>query len=928
MTSALKIYNPGAKPYGMLSNNARSLMSICSDSSNVTGKKCKYTVWNSVSQYVYSNMLDNTYYRDLVKTTGEGDYYDAFFKYKIKSEEDVISMAIKEALEVKFENKDLLNILLSTGNSNLFYVSDNSFLGTGTDGKGKNIYGRLLMDYRNKYQESTLKEQEQQTRMNDLYRAFAVYFYLQKLIRQNGDDLSAYIGANPQDIFELKSMGDIIKISDKTSPGAIDRIILDSGRKVVFDTYLSKDPELRPLLEISLTNPYVIVLYLRKKYLRQVKASKELIKMNKVFDLYINYVLKTQYPNIPQDQYPNVRNEQFSAITGDQYADMQKDIYALRNKLPAPLYEQIQKFIVDIREPTEQDVLFAENFNMNLFVIPPEPEKKDTAEKKNVEIHQGKPSDNYIDDLQYVKSKSIQALSPVFYTGMLHIGNFDYPTVTHYILACLLASIRSVGSLKDAQNYLVKDSSKTRWNKENIPSNWRNYKALYDRYLDLMIETEDRNLKTLVKKALDKKFEDRILQDILLSTGDRELIWNDKKDGVLGIGEYGKGENYTGKYLETLRADISHKQREDKIKRISVENIADIIDSDTFIRLWVKKRVKELINTAKKVRSYTREKYNFNVPFNSQFVKLASQTLYQPCDGIKKYKEYSTVPESFVFMVQEIIPNSRDSAQIIGYLWEYIVSILMVIVSSINNPTLYTIQSVILKLENLVSNQQSNIKILDNPQDTCTLSAIVNILLNLQKYSDKASVFTSGKGYIIEGKELIDVDKQYFNPSIKETDVKLAVSLILNMNYASVDLKSAPVMETEDDFARDEDTYRDSKIAEPEKEGTFYDDVQQFLEQNADLQGFVEKEDDLESEPSEYDYEEESEPEDNDKKEGEYEDQGDGDLKSQVIEYIQDKFKANIPNIADFIILGLRYVRGHKMPVKIKNNRISFFSGC
>ena len=55
--SIIEIFNPNSIPYGSLSNNFRSMMTIDNER------------WTSVTQYIYSNMLTSFLYRDKIKNT-------------------------------------------------------------------------------------------------------------------------------------------------------------------------------------------------------------------------------------------------------------------------------------------------------------------------------------------------------------------------------------------------------------------------------------------------------------------------------------------------------------------------------------------------------------------------------------------------------------------------------------------------------------------------------------------------------------------------------------------------------------------------------------------------------------------------------------------------------------------------------------------
>jgi predicted NAD-dependent protein-ADP-ribosyltransferase YbiA (DUF1768 family) len=171
--SSIEIFSPREKPYGQLSNNAKHNMTINKE------------LWNSVTQFIYSNMINNYVYKDRIKKSNIKKIYSEYIKYRKKVSEDIISSSLEEALQVKFENPDLLKILLSTGDSDILYVSPNSFLGIGYDQKGSNILGKYLVQLRNNILNTKIKTEELEEEQNNLYKAYIMYTILKKEMINN-----------------------------------------------------------------------------------------------------------------------------------------------------------------------------------------------------------------------------------------------------------------------------------------------------------------------------------------------------------------------------------------------------------------------------------------------------------------------------------------------------------------------------------------------------------------------------------------------------------------------------------------------------------------------------------------------------------------------------------------------------------------------
>ncbi len=59
----------------------------------------------------------------------------------------------------------------------------------------------------------------------------------------------------------------------------------------------------------------------------------------------------------------------------------------------------------------------------------------------------------------------------------------------------------------------------------------------------------------LMYELLEKKFSDPELKQLLLDTGDAELIWKNRSDKFWGVVN-GEGENWLGKHLMNIRAKM------------------------------------------------------------------------------------------------------------------------------------------------------------------------------------------------------------------------------------------------------------------------------------------------------------------------------------------------------------------------------------
>lgn len=612
--TTINLYNPDILPFGELSNNAPINFKIC-NKSNICEE------WNSITQFIYTNMIKNPVYQQNIKEiTNYNKIHEEYIKYSQKSEEAIIAESLDEALRIKFQNPDVLNILLQSGKSEIVYISENDFLGNGPNNKGANILGKYLMQIRDEILNSKDVEEKKKTLERQCYEAYLIYNMLKQEITENGDDLSNYLFEDMTKIYEfsiINNFNDIMniylqnksEITKKIIKENIQNSMNDNNKKIIFLEFIQKNHEMRLLYEVAINKPFVLILDLRKKYLENVKKNLDKIKINITFNIYLDFIIETKFPNVKKEDYDKIKIQQFQHLSAEKLEEMKMKVYNSIKLFSAVLYAKVEKVLSSLKIPTEEEILFAQSFNLNDFIFLEKEreneigeaenennkkEKKEKKEKKQkvIKLFQGIPSPYYIDNLNLIKSRSYQILSPIYYTGMLKIRNNLYPTVTHYIIANLFASLKSVGNLEEAYKYLLKDPSRQVWY-DNIPFNYIDYKTLFNSYYTLSLSDESNNLKFYAEVALKKKFEEKRLQKLLLQTGDKIIIWKDTNDNILGCGKNNKGYNFVGKYLMKIRSELSLKN-----------------DMEYIEELEEKEEEKEEINYYDKINFYENEYIN------------------------------------------------------------------------------------------------------------------------------------------------------------------------------------------------------------------------------------------------------------------------------------------------------------------------------
>ena len=562
--TTINLYNPDMLLVGELSNNSSINLKIC-NKNNICEE------WNSITQFIYTNMLKNHVYQQNIKEiTNYNKIHEEYIKYKQKSEEDIIAESLDEALHIKFQNPEVLNILLQSGKSEIVYISENDFLGNGINNKGKNILGKYLMQIRDKNSNEGLKNKNLLEKQ--CHEAYLIYNMLKEDITKNGYDLSTYLFEDMTKIYEISiinNFNDIMNIYLQNKSENIKKNILeniensmnDNTQKNIFLDFIQKNNEMRLLFEVAIKKPYILILDLRKKYLDK-------IKINITFNIYLIFIIETKFPNVKKEDYDKIKNNQFKNLSDEKLEEMKIKVYNSFTLFSSVLYDKVQKVLSVLKIPSEEEILFAQSFNLNNFIsLENEIENEIEKKQKIIKIFQGIPSPYYIDNLNLIKNRSYQILSPNYYSGMLQIKNNLYPTVTHYIIANLFASLKNIGNLEESYKYLLKDPTRQILY-DSIPFNYIDYTTLFTSYYTLSLEDETNNLKFYTEVSLNKKFEDKRLQKLLLQTGDKIIIWKDINDNILGCGKNNKGFNFVGKYLMKMRSEMSLKNDTEYIDEI------------------------------------------------------------------------------------------------------------------------------------------------------------------------------------------------------------------------------------------------------------------------------------------------------------------------------------------------------------------------
>lgn len=402
-----------------------------------------------------------------------------------------------------------------------------------------------------------------------------------------------------------------------------------------------------------------------------------------------------------------------------------------------------------------------------------------------------------------------EEFSPLAYTGMLNIDGRTYPTVMHYIMVSRLAALPSIKNIKNGYPYICNSSEKCKahlkYQGSNIPSHWvdvvysenpKDFKMI-DVVTNEYNKVKDENYEVELKKnaiiALDKKFESRRLQDLLLLTGSANLIWADSNDKILGTGKNKDGCNFIGAYLMKLREKFLGTRDKDDIHLLTENDIAELLIDDEFLKGWLKMRIRDMCRVINVIRTYLYLKYNISPPITSDLVKSVMDDIYQPCSSIYGLSSSVTIEvpdyfkriimacpgfsqenvssqngngngngddndddenlDDFISDLEEALDesaseNTSTSADVRGktksgidsvvdLIWTRLAVLIHLILKNIDRPTLMNTKSIISKATMLLAVKVNCIKVVPDNNINCIVSAILNIIRGLYEFNKK-----------------------------------------------------------------------------------------------------------------------------------------------------------------------------------------------
>jgi predicted NAD-dependent protein-ADP-ribosyltransferase YbiA (DUF1768 family) len=697
--STIKIFNPHDKPYGRLCNNYRHPLSIDD------------TLWQSVSSYVFSNMLTGGLNRTILKNA-RANKAQQFYVESVNEEyiRDV-KEAIDDAVAAKVKHPGIAQLLMSTGKSPLYYVSQDTNMGVEEDGiKGNNLYGIALMKVRYDLCVNARKQAQADkdlSKSDNIYHTYLALEFLKDKLR-DGNDLSDY---------ENMTLSEIIELSPK-----------NISKDAIVQMYERGQLE---ELNLVLNDHDMLVALAKRDGSRKLMESATLKNEFTIFEMYVDSILKKQYPDLPEKDYAAARQQHFAELNDKSLRKRVNDLYKLE-VLPQELLDDINGKIVGLYIPTIDEVNEAE-----AVVFEPSAEQEKDASICDVLVHAAPVGDPIFireddDEAIYTSLKPMYDGNPLLVSTAIgrapaglerNESRRMFPTVSHYIVSFLIGKIR------------VKKGVKEEFTRKLGIDKGRAAIMIDDRFMDIVQATnvyaQMKPQETLamyqffLNKGLRSKFRNNLLKALLLATVGKRIKYTDRSNSILGMGADGRGMNLVGENLMMIRDELAAQQED---VRLSKRLMSNVIFSNPVIIDWVEMRVRDICTTTTILYRYLGDT---DVPMTARFVSLVLDTVYGACNSLPAVR-VEKAPEFFERLIHDCAMfgfgagPKNNSDEIAPVVWKRVVEMLNALMAQTDVVDPASVAKMIVEIQSTVSKRT----VCKNGDD-CTVSALINLVRSI-----------------------------------------------------------------------------------------------------------------------------------------------------------------------------------------------------
>lgn len=334
-------------------------------------------------------------------------------------------------------------------------------------------------------------------------------------------------------------------------------VIAGVEREILENPYLDDNLKYADLVQYAVQNPQDLpygdkifinvnnIVPILKFRLRERIWTNDIKKFkNHLLDVYLDYLLETEYPNVEKADYRKAKFQQIEIEKNvEKYENQLYDLY-LKNKINNLITSKLE-FTPD----KNLEEMNKEKKDIDSLLVAPE------IEGDTPKMYIG-PHDPFL---------------PSF-PEQVTVNSKTFNTVVHYAFFKLMQRIelapRNIDINAIPLNNLQEmyDYEKNQWMKEKLKLN--------------------NEVATIAKFK-----QNEILFHLLHATGRAELVWNDKDDPRLGTGYDNHGENLSGRFLEYMRDQPSALGLNISNRKFSSDNV--------WYENWLIFKSRDYLNTLK-----------------------------------------------------------------------------------------------------------------------------------------------------------------------------------------------------------------------------------------------------------------------------------------------------------------------------------------
>ena len=907
MVQRIEIFSPKEYPFGPLSINY-------TDNLYIDSKK-----YPTVTNYIYSNLLQNPNNQNIIQSIKIKDLNNKYNELELNETTKNIEKALTIAFDTKINmSADMEKTLIDTNNRTIIYISQNDFLGMGTDNNGLNLVGKYLEQKRHQIKNSYKLKDTEKTKQETEHKLYQIYIAdiaLTKEITEGISDLSIYEGKSIDTIITM------METAHNKDPLKHPAVVRPPEEEVI---ELYNNPKYTNLIPgqvlIAINNPTTLVPYLRKLYLEEFRTKQIQKQYNLVLDMYCAYIIEKNYPHLAEDKYNEAIKQQYNKIGQYNKSELSLKIYNLykQGMLSERLSKKIDTELSNIKIPSEDDIEKAK-----LYTIIP----ADKVKTITVPYDKSDSSEPVLiyDIVNENTTEQFKAFSVIDNSLKMNINNLTYETILDYIYVVLLSKLYTINSIKEAYDKIYGTNfSKGKPRTPDIVSLL---------YLNERAIANKEKTKYLAKIGLDYKFKNRLLQDLLLDTDKNILIWNDFNNLILGGGsKENPGENFIGKYMMEIRNKLIEERKSETFDKLNEDDINKFLEKDPLIHAWLEMRVRDMCKVIITLKNHVYYKSSDNIKITPDFVTTVLDKVYQPCTDIFGASNKITIdtPQWFKNIVhscpgfytrktkdQEDEEDEEDEEKnlekaielmrqmkkeqrktdlqktssfqplvgkdVVDIIWKRLAIMIWYLMEHVKQSNTQNLKRILLKIQALSSLEKPCEKFSNNNLDNCIISAIFNLLSRMGNINTEFTLKN-------------DIDT---------IDLNTVVSIILNKDIKNIKPTVDLHIKTKDED-EDEDEDKDENEDENEDED---EDEEDDDDLEAQLTAMLEND----------------------------EDEDFGYISNfggsgNTISILNNKLKEIFPdnnydsNISEYIISATELIKTYKMSKNIKMNRINFFA--